>query len=337
MKKTNLFLGIAVATFALTACSNDDTGSTAVVRDYKLFTSSNTSGKISITDLATATPTTKSFTVGATDADGIFYNPTADEIIQASRTNTRLDIYNNIKMAYSSDMASLNLLTSSAATDFSNPREIAVSGDTVIVTQDQSAANGLTNKLMVYKRTASGLTLFKSFTVNFKLWGIHYEGTTLYAVADATGDLVSFSNFIDNADGAIIPTKRVTIEGLVRTHGITYSATDNLMVLTDVGDAASATDGGIITISNFTSVFNSTTNGGMIAIAAQKRIYGPNSLLGNPVDVAYDSVSNSIFIAERLNGGGQVLTFDAPTTNGDVAPDSARAEAGVSAVYLLRR
>jgi hypothetical protein len=84
-------------------------------------------------------------------------------------------------------------------------------------------------------------------------------------------------------------------------------------------------------------VFNSTTNGGMITTASQKRIYGPNSLLGNPVDVAYDSVSNSIFIAERLNGGGQVLTFDAPTTNGDVAPDSARAEAGVSAVYLLRR
>ena len=69
----------------------------------------------------------------------------------------------------------------------------------------------------------------------------------------------------------------------------------------------------------------------------QVRIYGPNSLLGNPVDVAYDHVTNDIYVAERLNGGGQVLKFAFPTTNGDFAPQTARNEAGVTAVYLLRR
>ncbi|MCR5862724.1 hypothetical protein LRS05_11485 [Flavobacterium sp. J372] len=61
-------------------------------------------------------------------------------------------------------------------------------------------------------------------------------------------------------------------------------------------------------------------------------------MLGNPVDVAYDNVAKRIYVAERLNGGGRVLTFASPSTGTfDTAPLQNRAEPGVSAVYLSRR
>ena len=72
-------------------------------------------------------------------------------------------------------------------------------------------------------------------------------------------------------------------------------------------------------------------------MANQIRIYGPNSNLGNPVDVAYDSVTDKIYIAERLNAGGKVLTFSLPTTTSDATPLNSRTEAGVSSVYLIRK
>jgi hypothetical protein len=227
-------------------------------------------------------------------------------------------------------------LTDISTSDFTNAREIAVSGDKVVVTQDQSAANNNTNKLIVYQKTASGFMLLNSYTVNFKTWGIHLEGDTLYAVADLTGDLLSFENFFDNADGAILPTKRVTVEGLVRTHGITYSKRSNTMVLTDVGLAASDSDGGVIVLKGFTELFASTPNMGTIAMNKQIRIYGSNTFLGNPVDVAYDHFTKTIFVAERLNGGGKLLTFKLPNSNVNAMPASSRPEPGVSSVYLFR-
>ena len=68
----------------------------------------------------------------------------------------------------------------------------------------------------------------------------------------------------------------------------------------------------------------------------QIRIYGPNSTLGNPVDVAYDYQTNKIYVAERANGGGKVLTFNFPTVSGDTTPEASRDEPGVAGIYLIR-
>jgi hypothetical protein len=193
------------------------------------------------------------------------------------------------------------------------------------------------NKLYLYQRTGAGFTLLKSFNTDFKLWGIHMDGNDLYAVADLTGDIVLFKNFTANASGAITATKRVTIEGLARTHIITYSSSDDVMILTDVASATSSTDGGLVIIKNFSSVFSSTTNSGTIAVGNQVRIYGPNSLLGNPVDVAYDNVTKNIYVAERLNAGGQVLTYTYPAASGDATPVNVRVEVGVTSIFVLRK
>ena len=108
------------------------------------------------------------------------------------------------------------------------------------------------------------------------------------------------------------------------------------MVLTDVGLATSDSDGGIIVLKGFTELFAATPNMGTIALNKQIRIYGSATSLGNPVDVAYDHFTKTIFVAERLNGGGKLLTFDLPNSNVNAMPKSSRAEAGVSSVYLFR-
>lgn len=336
--KSTLFSITALALFA-TSCS-DEVGMLSKPisnPELKLVTTSNTSGKVSYTNLLAASATVKSLTINGLDADGAYFNSETDELMLASRTNNTLQLYKGLNNSVINNTDNLLLQSSTGNIDFNNPREIAVSGDKIIVTQDQNTANGNTNKLVVYQKTSTGFTLLNSYTVNFKTWGIHIDGNTLYAVADLASDLLIFENFFSNSDGNIIPTKRVTIEGLVRTHGITFSAADNRMVLTDVGSATSATDGGIIVINDFSTKIAATPNMGTITMANQVRVYGPNSTLGNPVDVAYDSVTNNIYIAERLNAGGTVLTFSLPTTSSDATPLNTRLEAGVSSVYLIRK
>lgn len=336
----NLFLTLSVLALSFGACSDDDNNeqnnSSTSTSELKLITSSNTSGKISFTNLLETSPVVKSLTVNGVDSDGTYYDSSNDQLIVASRTNNRLELYTGLKNAVANNTDNLTLQFFSTS-DFNNAREIAVVGDKIIVTQDQNTANGNVNKLLVYQKMASSFQLLNTYTVDFKVWGIHVEGTTLYAVADLTSDLVVFNNFFANTNGAITASKRVTIEGLVRTHGITFSASDNRMILTDVGSAASDTDGGVIVINNFSTVLGATSNMGTISLSNQIRLYGPNSKLGNPVDVAYDAVTKNIYVAERLNAGGQLLVFAFPTSNGDATPISSRAELGVASVFLIRK
>ncbi len=338
-----IIVTISALSFLFLSCSEDDSmpitplAPIQATPELKLVTTSNTTGKVSYINLLESSPSAKSLTINGADADGAYFNNKTDELILASRTNNTVQLYTGLNSSVTNNTDALSLEFSSSNTDFNNPREIAVSGDKVIVTQDQNAANGNTNKLIVYQKTNTGFMLLNSYTVNFKTWGIHIEGNTLYAVADLASDLLVFENFFSNPSGSISPTKRVTIEGLVRTHGITFSKADNRMVLTDVGSAASDTDGGIIVINDFSTRIAATPNMGTIAMSNQFRIYGPNSTLGNPVDVAYDNVTDKIYIAERLNAGGKVLTFALPTTTSDAMPLDSRMEAGVSSVYLIRK
>ncbi|MFC5684638.1 hypothetical protein ACYE2N_00105 [Flavobacterium sp. MAHUQ-51] len=333
MKK--LFITFVFIAASLSSCSNDDDSKMAT--ELILVTSSNTSGKVSYVDLLKTPTMVTSFAISSLDAEGISYDSNSDNIIVASRTNNRLEAYSGVKSAVVSGATTLNLSFSGSNLDFTNARETAVSGDIVVVAQDQLASNGMTNKLFVYKRNAMGFTLLNSYTTDFKLWGIHIEGGDLYAVVDLTSDLVVFKDFMNNTSSTISATKRVSIEGLVRTHGITYSTKDDMMVLTDVGSAASDSDGGLVFIKNFKTVFDATANMGKIALSNQLRIYGPNSQLGNPVDVAYDYVSKTAYVAERLNGGGKVISFLIPKASGDTSPLDVRSETGVTSIFIVRK
>ena len=147
MKK--LLLTSIVASALLTSCSDDNNSSSK--NELKLFTTSNTTGRISVTDLTNAIPIISNLNIASADADGIFYMAQSDEVILASRTNNMIEVYGDLKNGVSAGLPNL-LISQSSASDFSNPREIAVVGNKIIVTQDQSPANGNTNKLLVYNR-----------------------------------------------------------------------------------------------------------------------------------------------------------------------------------------
>lgn len=334
--KKNLFMALSFGVLGFVSCSDDDdsnNGNGGNDDKLELFTLSNTSGSIGYTDLNATSPSARFFTIGSTDADGIYFDDDRNEVIVASRTNNRLEVYGNFRETLSGSATSLAMTASSTTGDFNNAREISVDGNRVVVVQDQNDANAMTNKLVVYQRTTSGFTLEKSFTIPFKLWGIDIEDGNLYAVEDASSRIAVFNNIFSKPTGNLSPDKKVTVEGLIRTHGIHYES--NTMVLTDVGLATSDVDGGIVVIENFSSVFSSVANDGTISLANQKRIYGPNSTLGNPVDVAFDEDNKKIYIAERLNQNGRVLSFAYPTAaQSDATPLTARPEPGVTGIYL---
>jgi hypothetical protein len=177
----------------------------------------------------------------------------------------------------------------------------------------------------------TGFTRVKTIMTDFNLWGLQFADGKVYAVADNTDSVAIFNNLFDTPDGEMAVVDRyIKIDGLVRTHGIEYNEQDDLMILTDVGDAASDSDGGLFIISNF-----STRTNDVFTAADYVRISGADTKLGNPVDVDYDEDDDRIFVAERLREGGLLLIFKSDAT-GNTAPIETIPFAGISALYLNR-
>lgn len=304
-----------------------------------LYVSSNTSGQIGIFDLNDMGGVSSILaSVMNADADGIYYHRKWDMIYQLDRTNNRINAYSD-----ASDIDDGDMLTPSAmsTSDFTNGREIAVSGNWLVAAQDNDSSPAL-NKLFVYRIGQAGITLEKEFTANFNLWGIHAEGNNLFAIQDNSDTLAVFRNFFTQPSGATLSPVKLQIEGIVRTHGITYDIETDVMILTDVGSGADPTDGTFHVIENFAAKSAAAlqlgtpgqSTSGKIALADQIRVAGPATLMGNPVDVAYSNATRKIYIAERANNGGRVLAFDYPAAGGDIAPCFDMDFPAASAVYL---
>ncbi|MBI1223836.1 MAG: T9SS type A sorting domain-containing protein [Bacteroidetes bacterium] len=294
-----------------------------------LFVSSNTQSKVAVVSvLDNNVMDMSTFNAQGMDADGIYYDRDNDLLYQFNRSANVVNTYTDVAMSI--DAGNDPMLFSTSTADAINGREIAVSGDRLVVAQDAIAANGDTNKFLVYNINNGALTLDKTFDVDVNLWGIHADGETLYAVVDNSNLVVRYDDFFSQPAGALSATDSVEIEGLVRTHGLTYDASIDAMILTDVGDAASDSDGAIIVISNWTTA----SADGTVSMAEQIRVEGDMTFLGNPVDVAWDKQRSMIYVAERLNGGGRILGFRLPAADGNMAPIYNELFAGASAVYL---
>ena len=296
------------------------------VKDF--FVSSNTSkrvGKFTLNSDNTISSTT--FINNAVDADGIFYDEASDVLIQLNRSTNVLDMYKNV-------VANINngippVFVASSTSNFSNGREIAVSGNNIVVIQDAAPSNSNINAFVLYTFTNTGFTYNKTLLPGINLWGAEFDCNTLYAVEDNSNRVVIYNNIISKT-GSITADKTVSVTGLGRTHGITYSKDGDVVMLTDIGDANLANDGGFIVINSF----DAKAADNVISMAEQIKIIGPTSTMGNPVDIAIDQENGLIHVAERAAGGGKVLTFDIPTASGDIAPINSIDFAGASAIYL---
>ncbi|HMQ59023.1 MAG TPA: hypothetical protein PKE06_00065 [Flavilitoribacter sp.] len=334
----------AALLIVMSSCQKNEDFSPADTQDAKLdlrnsvtptlYASSNTSGTLGIFDLTfPGSPVQDKSTVAYADADGVAYIPFMNAVFQLDRTNNRLKVYGNANTLGGDDEIMPNAMSNP---DFNNGREITVGfTNRVVVAQDAGPGNNNTNGLLVYRTSTNSIQLYRSYTTSINLWGIQAVGNDLFAVVDNSNTLAMFAGFFGKKSGALEPDAIVTIGGLVRTHGLSYDPATDIMVLTDIADAASATDGGIHVITNFMSKFMEAANGsGVIPADQQIRIAGANTLLGNPVDVAFDSSTDMIYVAERANGGGRILGFTTPAANGNPMPVFDMAFAGASAVAL---
>lgn len=333
-----LFSLLTLSTFALTSCSDDDdnTMQEQPTVSTKLYTSNNADGNITyydVTDTSNITATTLVTTSVA--ADGVYFDGSSDTVIQASRSGFALEGFDNV-----ANIASGTSVTAavSGTADMSSPRELAVSGNFYVVADSADADGDVTTpdgRLFVYQKSGGQFVLRNTITTNFKLWGIVFNGQDLYAIVDTTGDLAVFSGFLsNNTDATVAASKRITVEGIVRTHGIAFDANTNTAVLTDIGSAMDASDGGFHVISNFTTKLNATPNNGTLSVSQQVRVAGNNTVLGNPVDVAYDGATETVFIAEAANG--KILAFNNIGAGGNLTPAVNNNLMSASAVHLSK-
>lgn len=330
MKNSNLFkalLGFSLLAFA--SCDDNDMmdmdkhGAT-------LFVTSNASGDINTYQFEEDGGVVMNmFTTLSTGNEGIHYDETNDDLIVASRSALQVNVYADVSSVLMNPSLALNLGGSSAA-DLMNPRAMAVNGNTVVIADNQQ------NQFFVYTKSGNSLMLKNTFDIGFAVWGIEFIGDDLFAVVDKTADLAVFTNFSSNtSNGMLQASKRVTIEGIVRTHGLAYDAMKDMMVMTDIGDAENTEDdGGFHLIKDFNSTFNNTSDGGTIGMSAQTRVAGAATMMGNPIDVAYDGQSGTVYIAEIGNGGGRVLAFSGYGNGGNVSPTWNVALSGASSLYL---
>lgn len=335
MKLWSVLLAISFVAFS---CSeDDDNGNGGEPTSKKLFASNNSNGNVTIYDVTDASNiSTTSLITTSTMADGIYYDSNTDAVIQASRSGLSLEGFTGISGLVSGTVVNVGI---TGTTDLVNPREVAVRNNFYVVADSQDVDGDpatLDGRLFVYERSGGSFTLRNTITTDFKLWGITFIGNDLYAVVDADNELAVYTNFLNNStDVTLSASKRIVVEGIVRTHGLTYDGGTDTMIMTDIGDAMNTQDdGGFHVISNFTSKFNATANGETLSVGQQVRVSGASTLMGNPVDVAYDGETGTVFIAEAGNGGGRILAFGNIGSGGNLTPAVNNDLAAASAVYL---
>ncbi|MEM1216889.1 MAG: hypothetical protein AAGJ82_14440, partial [Bacteroidota bacterium] len=292
--------------------------------------SSNTSGMVGKTDAESDEMKTETFEAEGQDSDGIYYDGERDRLYQVNRSDSKLVAYADVQADINTSLLDVSVSLTSTS-NFQNGRGLAVKDNKYIVAQDGSDL--FPNKFVIYEETDGRLEFSMSLETNINLWGLRMVGDDLYAVVDNSSDVAIYNDFLtNNNDGQMVmPDHVITIEGLVRTHGIIYDTEDDLMVLTDVGAASSDSDGALFFIENWSSFRNSDS----VSASNYTRIAGGNTMLGNPVDVAYDNVTKMAYVAERAREGGLLLAFRASAT-GDVSPDKMTTFEGASSLFLYR-
>ncbi len=294
----------------------------------QFFVSSNTSGTIGVYDIKDdGTITGNSFASRGMDADGIYYDEAADVVYQLNRSDNVINAFSNVNENLSMNM--MPVLTATSTSDFTNGREIAVRSNKLIVAQDASDANDNINKLYIYDISPTSITLDKTYSIDANLWGIHIDGDRLIAIIDNSDKIAIIDDFFNLPEGWIVTSQEITVESMVRTHGLTYDRDNDWMILTDVGEASSATDGAVIAVPNFTAAIADD----MISDDEQARVEGSNTFLGNPVDVAVDAPRNMLYVAERANEGGRILGFAIPAADGNIAPTYNQIFPGASGIF----
>lgn len=339
MKNIRYLLSFMVIAPFFISCSIDDgSGGGSQIPPTilaNLYATSNTTNTITSYDITTNGVFIRPMESSSNDNEGIYYDDVADELTVVSREQKVINTYRNINDTPSN--GDLSLLASGGVL-LNSPRDIAVK-DNFYIISDNADTDGNPNTddgtFFIFTKDTNAYTLRNKVKVNYAVWGIELIGNDLYTVVDKTSNVAVLKNFISTytTDVTATPDKQIVIEGITRTHGITHDG--GTVILTDIGDAQSDTDGGFHFIGDFVNRFNAIPDGGTLALAGnQIRVSGPLTEMGNPVAVEYDNSSQTIFISERANGGGKVLFFDQIGAGGNIGPTLSAELPGASSLYF---
>ena len=187
-------------------------------------------------------------------------------------------------------------LVAGAATGLVAPKGIVIARNRLVVA-DFGARN-----VKVFAARATG-DVAPMFTVTAiggnaarSVWDVAYdERRDRLFVAATDGTVLVYDRFFRDR-GAAGPTREITpsdaagVKLSVNLHGIAFDARTRTLVLSDIGSAASATDGQLFTVAN-----GDTASG---AVAVRYRNAG-GAQLGNPVDLVLDG--RDAVVAEKSN------------------------------------
>lgn len=209
--------------------------------------------------------------------------------------------------------ASRDYLITGAEAGLAGPRDLAVA-DTlgILVVADFAGAD-----IKVFDLHAEGNTPPLFVTSNLgetasgeprEAWGLSFDDDrNRLFVAATDGTVLVYDHYLVNRgesgpDRVIIPTMKGA-KASANLHGISYLAEDTL-ILSDVGEATTADEPGFDTDGKLFVLEAASTAEGDTEATFQ--VSGPDSLLGNPVGIAFDG--NDLYVAEKARD--VVLRFD---------------------------
>lgn len=246
------------------------------------------------------------------EGNGILFDPYSGVVFQVSRLNK------NIKTFKVNTDGSLVNKSSFVHEGLLSAREMAFdrSRDMLYISSNIDSAIYVYNNVSTLKDI---VLADKKLKLNGQPWGIHLDNDRLYVVIDQNrAEVQLFENASALSVGPILPIKKIIVSGATRLHGITYSSSRDVLILTDIAEASAAgfdSDGSIHIITDASSKF--TDSGAPIVPSITMK--GALTGLGNPVDVAWDDREGKdlIYIAEKAKR--KILVFNYSGT-GNIAP-----------------
>ena len=191
--------------------------------------------------------------------------------------------------------------------------QLAVNDDLLVSPKGLAAASGL---IFVADVGRSGGLILDAETLEPALeqhnepgapnWDFHVEPT--FGIVFGAGT----DGFVNVYAGPGDPTDRFQVLGAngdpaTNNHGITYDLASRTLIVSDVGDAGSDSDGALHVLDYDFEDRGQIGNPFGTPIRARATYAGANTMLGNPVDIA--GSNDGVFVAEKANGGGKVLRF----------------------------
>lgn len=248
---------------------------------------------------------------GVASLENITYDLTGDAFItfdNGSDTNGGILMVNRLAESRNNGAfnASRDRIISGANTGLVSPKGIEVADGAGVIFVAEN--NATTPAILVFSTQTQGdvAPFFKTTNLaGRRPWDVDYEPSKDQLFVAATdGTVLVYDRYLATL-GANGPTRIITPfdpsganKISVNLHGIIYVASSDTLLLSDVGNAQSATDGQLFVINNAGAA------NGNIAVRAQ--IAGSNTFLGNPVDITFDG--NNLYVAEKSNNA--IFRFD---------------------------